>query len=148
LSALKDRSSRRKTARSRASRAPSAAVRSQAERIVDGYRIIVERAGDGFVGASAELPGVFGDGETPEECITSTRNSLLGAVVTMLERNERPPIRGLRTAQVNVRLTADEKLSLSDAARDLGFRGVSEFLRAAALEWSTVRARDQRISRN
>ena len=54
----------------------------------------------------------------------------------MLERGEAPPppaSQGGRTAQVNVRLTAEEKLALEAAASREGFTGVSEFVRAKVL---------------
>jgi uncharacterized protein (DUF1778 family) len=36
--------------------------------------------------------------------------------------------------QVNVRLTPDEKLALEEAASQLGYQGISDFLRAAGLD--------------
>ena len=56
---------------------------------------------------------------------------------TMMECGQRPPAAassGKRDVQVNIRLTAQEKLRLSEAARRLGFKGVSDFVRLAALE--------------
>lgn len=41
---------------------------------------------------------------------------------------------GKRTQQVNVRLTPEEKVILEGTARRKGFEGLSDFIRAAALE--------------
>jgi len=38
-----------------------------------------------------------------------------------------------RTEQVNVRLTAEEKLLFTNAAMNLGFKGISDFIRNTAL---------------
>lgn len=80
---------------------------------------------------------VFGDGPTPAKCIDDTRAALTAAVAYMIEQGQRPPPParlGARTQQVNVRLTAEEKAMLEVTARRKGFEGLSDFLRAAALE--------------
>lgn len=125
--------------RSRATRSlktpPSPECVRQAERIVDDYRILIERdPPGGFIGTSIEIPTAFGDGATIEECAESTRQALLGAVTAMLDRRELPPRRGRRTAQVNVRLTEDEKLALNETAQRLGLTSISDFIRSVALE--------------
>jgi uncharacterized protein (DUF1778 family) len=54
-----------------------------------------------------------------------------------LENGQRPstPAReGARTAQVNVRLTSEEKTLFEAAAKRKGFSGLSDFVRAAAME--------------
>jgi uncharacterized protein (DUF1778 family) len=82
------------------------------------------------------MPTVFADGPTADQCVRATREALTAAVATMLEMGLRPPApaaKGARQAQINVRLTAEEKLILEDSARRAGFRGVSDFVRAAAL---------------
>ena len=66
------------------------------------------------------------------------------AVATMIESGQRPPqpaSEGRRTEQVNVRLTAEEKLLFANAAMNLGFKGISDFIRNTAL--STVLSRRQ-----
>jgi len=58
------------------------------------------------------------------------------AVATMIECGQRPPqpaSAGRRVEQVNVRLTAEEKLLFTNAARNLGFKGISDFIRSTAL---------------
>ena len=49
-------------------------------------------------------------------------------------RGASPARMGRRTQQVNVRLTAAEKAALEIIARRKGFQGLSDYLRAAALE--------------
>ena len=56
---------------------------------------------------------------------------------SLLERGQRPPAparQGTRTQQVNVRLTAEEKAVLEATAKNQGFKGLSDLLRAAALD--------------
>lgn len=60
-----------------------------------------------------------------------------GWVACLLEEGQRPPTpagEGTRTAQVNVRLTSEEKVLLETAAKRKGFSGLSDFVRAAAIE--------------
>jgi len=79
---------------------------------------------------------VMADGKTPDVCVSSLREALVAAVATMLELGQRPPTpaaRSQRTAQINIRVSEEEKLILEDAARRSGFRGVSDFVRSTAL---------------
>jgi predicted RNase H-like HicB family nuclease len=113
---------------------------SEAEKIAKQYQVILSHEDDEWYGRGLELPHVFGDGRTPAECIASTREALVGAVAFLLEQAQRPPTparEGTRTEQVNVRLTAEEKVVLETTARRKGFKGLSDFIRAAALESSS-----------
>lgn len=118
------------------------AMMERAEKIVDDYRIILEHSDElGFVGSSIEIPTVFADGQSPDECVAATREALTVAVATMIEMGRRPPMgRGQRNIQINVRLTPDEKLALEEAAARLGFKGISDYVRAAALRQSNSAA--------
>jgi predicted RNase H-like HicB family nuclease len=112
-------------------------VLQQATALVADYQIILTSEEGRWYGRGLELPHVFGDGSTPEKCITETREALTATVAYMLEQGQSPPLpakQGKRTTQVNVRLTADEKAILEGTARRKGFEGLSDFLRAAALE--------------
>jgi len=109
---------------------------NDALRIVSDYRLVLEPNKElGYVGSSVEIPSVFADGQTPDDCVKATREALTVAVATMLEMGRRPPTgRSTRSVQVNLRLTAEEKLALESAANRMGFKGVSDFVRAAALD--------------
>ena len=110
----------------------------KAKKIAADYRIILERNERlGFIGSSVEIPTVFTDAKTPEKCYKATQEALMVAVATMIECGQRPPqpaSMGLRTEQVNVRLTAEEKLLFTNAAMNLGFKGISDFIRNSALD--------------
>ena len=110
----------------------------QAKKLIADYRIILERHDRlGFIGCSVELPTVFADAKTPEQCYKATEEALMVAVATMIECGQRPPQPASarrRTEQVNVRLTAEEKLLFANAAMNLGFKGVSDFIRNSALD--------------
>lgn len=113
------------------------AIMEAAREAAKGYQIIVEWEDGHWYGRGLELPQVFGDGAKPEACIASTREALAAAVAYMLEQGQQPPAaakEGKRTTQVNVRLTAEEKAILEGTARRKGFEGLSDFMRAAALE--------------
>ena len=110
-------------------------VLSQARSIVGDYRLVLEPDEElGLIGSAIELPTVFADAKTPDACVKATREALTVAVATLLELGKRPPSgRHQRTQQVNIRLTPDERLVLEEEASRLGFKGVSDFVRAAAL---------------
>ena len=123
------------TKRKRIDRPFDAALFSRARSIVADYRIILEPDEKlGYVGSAIEMPTVFANGGTPDACVKAVREALAVAVATMLELGKRPPVgRGQRTQQVNVRLSPDEKLALEAAAAQMGFKGLSDYVRAAAL---------------
>ncbi|MBA7619081.1 hypothetical protein ES703_26413 [subsurface metagenome] len=112
-------------------------VLRKAKKIVSYYRITIEKNDRlGFIGSSVELPTVFADAKTPEKCYRVAEDALMVAVATMIECGQRPPqpaSAGRRTEQVNVRLTAEEKLLFANAAMNLGFKGISDFIRNTAL---------------
>jgi len=109
----------------------------KARKIVGGYRIILERNERlGYIGSSVEIPTVFADARTPEQCYKATQEALTIAVATMIECAQRPPQPASakrRNEQVNVRLTAEEKLLFENAAMNFGFKGISDFIRNSAL---------------
>ena len=110
----------------------------RARKLAHEYRILLETNDElGFIGSSIELPAVFADGRSPDDCVNATRKALSIAVGTMLEQGQQPPspaCKGFRKAQVNVRLTTDEKFRLLEAARRLGFKGLGDFIRTTALD--------------
>jgi predicted RNase H-like HicB family nuclease len=114
-----------------------AAVMKEARKAAAKYQVILYREDGHWFGRGLELPHVFGDGKTADRCIADTQEALSGAVAWMLEQGRMPPAparQGTRTQQVNVRLTAEEKITLESTAKRKGFKGLSDFLRAAALE--------------
>lgn len=113
------------------------AVLAQAERMASQYQLVITREPEiGYLGRTVEMPLVMGDGETIEACATQTLEATVAAIATMLELGETPPAparAGKRDQQVNIRLTAEEKMQLEAAARNEGFRSLSDFLRASGL---------------
>lgn len=112
-------------------------VLRKAKQLAGQYRLTLEKNEKlGFIGSSMELPTVFADGPTPEACYEATEAALTVAVATMIECGQTPPqpmSARKRTEQVNVRLTAEEKILLTNAASSFGFKGLSDFLRNIAL---------------
>ncbi|MBL7153060.1 MAG: hypothetical protein ISS79_05040 [Phycisphaerae bacterium] len=114
------------------------AVLRKAEKLVDGYKIVIEPHKEaGFVGSAVEFPTAFAKGKTREKCLKATKEVLAAAVATMIHLGGTPPAPASaqrRTAQVNVRLTPTEKDMMSRAAAESGFKGLGDFLRAAAIK--------------
>ncbi|MBX3405355.1 MAG: type II toxin-antitoxin system HicB family antitoxin [Phycisphaeraceae bacterium] len=126
-------------ARRRAIEAPfDPAVLRRARSLAARYRLVIERDEDGgYIGRALELPTAMGDGANIAECGKAVVESLTAAVATMIEAGEHPPLpaaTGRRQRQLNIRLTDEENLLLEEAARKQGFRGVSDYVRFAALK--------------
>ncbi len=110
------------------------AIWDQARSIAHQYRVILEREPGGFLARAIEMPNVMVHGSSPNQCEKKAREALGFAVATLIEQGRIPPLAvKKRTAQVNVRLTAEEKLFLEETARREGFKGLSDFIRHLAL---------------
>lgn len=112
------------------------ALLRRAREIVDGYQIILHAEDGLYFGRGLELPAAMSHGKTPDECVRATREILATAVAYMLESGQIPPApasENKRTEQINIRLTPEEKLTLEEAARNKGYRGISDFVRSASL---------------
>ena len=112
-------------------------VLKEAKGIADQYQVILNCEEGHWYGRGLELPNVFGDGKTVGRCMEDTREALCGAVAYLLEEGKKPPAPArecMRTQQVNVRLTPEEKVTLETTAKRKGFKGLSDFIRAAAME--------------
>jgi predicted RNase H-like HicB family nuclease len=110
---------------------------AKAKKIAERYQVILTCEEGHWYGRGLELPNIHGDGKTVGQCVENTREALAGWVAYLLEEGQRPPAparEGTRTMQVNVRLTAEEKALLETTATRKGFNGLSDFVRAAAIE--------------
>ena len=115
-----------------------AALMRKAREIARSYRITIEKSERlGYIGTAIELPSVFADGRTPGACYDATQEALTVAVATMLEAGRRPPQPAgamKRNAQVNVRLTYEERSLIATAAANSGFKGLSDYIRNTVLD--------------
>ncbi|MCD4826052.1 MAG: hypothetical protein K8S55_15790, partial [Phycisphaerae bacterium] len=105
-------------------------------RIAKQYQIVLVSEGGQWYGHGLELPTVFGEGTTANKCVANTLEAMAVTVATMLELGQTPPKparQGVRSVQVNVRLTPEEKALMEVNAKQKGFRGLSDFIRAGAL---------------
>ncbi len=111
-------------------------ILAAAKRIVDAYDIVMRREEGEWVGHALEYPEALGVGKTVQRCMEETRKSLLAGVASMLEDGEAPPAparQNVRSEQVNLRLTPEEKAVLESRSRTKGFRGIADYVRALAL---------------
>jgi predicted RNase H-like HicB family nuclease len=112
------------------------AVVKRAREIASKYQVIIQQEEGEFIGRGLELPNAYEDGGTADECVKKTREMFVTVVAAMIEAGEVPPppaSEGKRTEQVNVRLSAEEKLVLEASARRHGNAGLAEYIRSVAL---------------
>lgn len=120
-----------------------AVVLERARAIAERYRLVMQREDGGFVARAVEMSTVFASAGSPNECEAKVREMLVAAIGTMIEMGEAPPLpAGERRVQLNIRLSEEEKLVLEEAAQRSGFRGVSEFVRFAALGMARGQGRE------
>jgi predicted RNase H-like HicB family nuclease len=111
-------------------------IMDAARRIAHAYDIVLRFEDGEWYGHALEYPEAMGDGKTEAACVRATRQALAAGVATMLEDGQTPPAparEGIRSAQVNVRLTPEEKAVLESKASSKGFRGLSDFIRTTVL---------------
>jgi predicted RNase H-like HicB family nuclease len=108
----------------------------QAKALAAAYQVIIHFEDGTYFGRGLEIPNALSDGRTPEECFKNTREALTAHVAYLLESGEAPPTPASeqsRDEQVNIRVTKLERILIEEAARQRGYRGVSDFVRAATL---------------
>lgn len=102
------------------------------------YAFVAEADDDvGFIGFTVEMPTVMGGGKTMAACHRDTLEATAFSIGVMLEAGQTPPAparEGKRDQQINIRLTADERLRLESLAAREGYRSVSDYVRSVALE--------------
>ena len=112
------------------------AVLKRARESAQSYAIILWQEEGQYLGTSIELPNCLGVGGNPEECVRETREIMVSALATDIERGMEPPppaAANRRTEQINVRLSPLEKKRLEIAAQAGGYHGVSDYIREVVL---------------
>ncbi len=107
-----------------------------ARKFAEKYEVIIIFEDGEYYGKGLEMPMVFGDGKTPNQCVKNLRDALTYAVAHLIETGKpvpAPASEGKRTEQVNVRLTVEEKLILASSAKSHGYRGLADYIRAKVL---------------
>ena len=113
-----------------------ARILEAARRVADTYDLVLRYEDGDWYGHALEFPEAMGDGKSVAACVRDTRKALTLGVAVMLEAGQSPPPparEGQRSAQVNVRLTPEEKALLESKAKARGFRGLSDFIRTSVL---------------
>jgi predicted RNase H-like HicB family nuclease len=113
-----------------------ARILEEARRVADTYDLVLRHEDGDWYGHALEFPEAMGDGKSVAACVRDTRKALTLGVAVMLEAGQSPPAparEGQRSAQVNVRLTPEEKALLESKAKARGFRGLSDFIRTSVL---------------
>ena len=116
------------------------AVLDRAGRLAAQYKLVIWFEDGEWYGRGLEVPDAMNDGRTSDECILNVRDILTTHIAAMIERGETPPapsIEQVRSEQVNIRLTPEEKLAMEIAAQRQGFRGLSDYVRAAGVAKAT-----------
>ena len=115
----------------------SQSVLIHAQKISRAYHLILEEHDRlGFTANCVEIPTVFANGQSANECVKAIRKALTYTVATMIESKDATPqpfSDNKRDTQVNVRLTYGEKLLLNSESKKLGFTGLSDFIRTSVL---------------
>ncbi len=113
-----------------------AKILKTARQVADAYDIVLRFEDGEWIGHALEYPEAIGTGKTPTACTKAIREVAVSGLAVMLEMGETPPAparQGIRSEQVNIRVTVEEKAILEATAKQRGFRGLSDFIRSEAL---------------
>ena len=83
-----------------------------------------------------EMPHCLGDGKSAEAAIASAREAVVVGLAADLANGMPAPLparEGVRSEQVNIRLSADEREAIEANAIQAGFKGMADYIRAVAL---------------
>ena len=115
---------------------PTAQHEAKAAALAEKYRITLWHEDGEWWGRCVELPNCLGDGKTPVAAIAATRQAVIAALSADLADGIPAPLparEGVRSEQVNVRLSADERQAIEANALQAGFRGLADYIRTVAL---------------
>ncbi len=115
---------------------------AMAARLAGRYKVTLWQEEDGWYGRCLELPNCMGDGKSPAAAIAATRKAIVAGLAADLADGwpAPPPARdGIRSEQVNIRVTPDERAILEANAARRGFKGLADYLRSIALTTSNTR---------
>lgn len=117
-----------------------ATVLERARALANQYRIqlrqLKKKGGANYVAHALEVPTARAAAYTPDDAVAEVRRQAVLIVAEMMDEGRKPPFPAgdaRRSEQVNVRLTMEEKMMLEDCARQEGFRGLSDYVRAAVV---------------
>src|ERR1700675_4834467 len=102
-------------------------ILERARTIAQSYQVVMWEEDGEYYGRGVELPLTMDDGKTPDECMKNTREAFVATVGYMLEIGEVPPapaVEGKRDVQLNIRISAEEKLILDAASRRRGYASI------------------------
>jgi predicted RNase H-like HicB family nuclease len=112
------------------------AILKKARHAAGQYGVILWQEEGKFLGSSIELPQCLGVAGTAEQCVRETRELMVTALATDLERGLEPPPPSSarrRTEQINIRVSPLERKRLEIAAESGGYNGISDYIRNLVL---------------
>ena len=115
---------------------PSVAHIHKATQLAGQYKITAWSEDGQWWGRCLELSHCLGDGNTAQDAIAATRLAIVAALSADLADGISAPIPardGIRSEQVNVRVSWDEKAFIEDNARRAGFKGMADYVRIMSL---------------
>lgn len=115
---------------------PTAQHEAEAARLAELYRITLWQEDGEWWGRCVELPHCLGDGATCDAAVKATKQGIAASVSADLADGIPAPLparEGVRSEQVNVRLSADERQAIEANAIRAGFKGLADYIRAVAL---------------
>lgn len=121
---------------------PSAKHDAQAAKLADRYRITLWQDEGEWWGRCVELPNCLGNGKTPEAAFAATKQAVIASLASDLADGIPVPLparEGVRSEQVNIRLSADEREAIEANAIAAGFKGLADYIRAVALGFPIMR---------
>lgn len=106
-------------------------IRREIEQYIDSLSLIVRRRGDGWFQAyAAQMPTVVSSAATKQECWQQLHADLAYVLATMMAKDIPLPSTEELSAQINVRVTPQEKHEIALFAKE-GHMTQSEFIREA-----------------
>jgi len=115
---------------------PSAQHIATARKMAHVYKYTVWPEGGEWWSRCVELPNCLGDGKDVESALASAREAVTAGLASDLAAGlpaPAPAREQIRSEQVNIRLSADEREIIQANASRAGFKGMADYVRSVAL---------------
>ncbi len=120
----------------KASSIPTAQQVAKAAKLAKEYKYTVWPEDGEWWSRCVELPHCMGDGKDVESAIEAARETVAAGLAADLAAGmpaPHPAREGVRSEQVNIRLSADERATIEANAQRAGFKGMADYIRIMAL---------------
>lgn len=112
------------------------AILKRAKSVVADYQLVIWQEDGEWCAKGVEVPNAFAAADSLAACEREWREVCVTLIAYGIEKGEEPPPaarEGVRSEQVNMRVSSTERLALETRVLQGGHKGISDYIRSVVL---------------